>query len=512
MQINITIQKLVLVLAIATSTSASFTTAEEPERDGVWRVQRTPDGSMYSSELTVHPQAEPRPALKYRLMPDPNDVIEGNAALYYLKAMGFLEQTSAAARLQEFRNKYRKVAEEKGVSISSLPPYSWLEMAPQELPLAEVKEYLSNSAFQIPLLVEATRRTQFSLDRNIRDVESPVAYLLPEIQAMRELARTQSLRFKVALAEKRTLDALTIFQQQTAMARHLGSDEFVVSNLVGTAILSIAMQDAIYLAQQADAPNLYWALASLPKPVIGMERALPLERQFLFMQVKALKDVNETPRPAGYWQDFIDRVLLQIRDLELIDQQLVSTDPEVERAGFVSIVAAAYPNAKRYLMEECRLDRNLVDAYPTAQVVFLAMKYFSQQAIDEKFKWDALPLLQIREHPEFLRSDEQFDKLCQRAGWISLPVVQTMPAVLAIRNSQVRSQQQLALLQTTEDVRMYAASSGKLPMTLDALPYPAPNDPQTGQPFEYKVDGDVATLIGSPSTNPQYQLKLRLAK
>ena len=38
-----------------------------------------------------------------------------------------------------------------------------------------------------------------------------------------------------------------------------------------------------------------------------MKQAASFERQFLFEQVKCLREVTEKVRPAGYWQDFLDR-------------------------------------------------------------------------------------------------------------------------------------------------------------------------------------------------------------
>ena len=188
-------------------------------------------------------------------------------------------------------------------------------MAPAELPLDEVKQFLQLTSFQPPFLREAAQRRTMDLDRQMRNVQDPLMYILPEIQSMRELARTQSLRCKVAIAEGRIDDAIAILGQQYAMARHLGQDEFLVSNLVGIACAGIAWQDALYLVQHPKTPNLYWAFAALPQPLFDLRQANAFERQFLYEQVKVLREVNETPRPVGYWQDFVDRLIPQVRSL-----------------------------------------------------------------------------------------------------------------------------------------------------------------------------------------------------
>ena len=68
-----------------------------------------------------------------------------------------------------------------------------------------------------------------------------------------------------------------------------------------------------------------------------------------------------------------------------------------------------------------------------------------------------------------------------------------------MRIAQLRIQQRIALLQHVEAIRLYAAdNAGKLPPTLDAIKLPLPTDPFTGKAFLYKVDGDQATLQGTP--------------
>jgi hypothetical protein len=502
------------IIALAMALLARDIHADEPERNGPWLVEHTLDRVyVQTAEMVLHPQPEPQPALKYRLVPDAFDLLEGNSAIYYLKAMGFLEQTGAANELQKFRDKYRKQADEQGVPVTNLPPYSWEDMAPKDLPIEEVKQYLSYTAFQPPLIAEATRRPNFTLDRNMRSVDNAITYLLPEIQDIRELARTQSIRCRLAIAENRIADAVAIQQQQMTLAKHVGGDEFLVSNLVGAAILGIAVQDMVYLLQHPEAPNIYWAFASLPVPIINAERSLPLERQFLMLQVKALREVDETPRPSGYWQDFVDRILPQIRGLEIEGFTIGTDDPQISRAAFVTYIAAAYPGAKRYLLEELKLERAQVDAYPTAQVVFLAAKRYHERSADNAFKWFHLPFDQVQQLPAFKQIDEQQAKSSSRLGWASAASDLLLPALGAFRSAQIRTQQQVGLMQTIEAIRMYAAANAaKLPATLRDLPYPAPNDPFTGQPFTYQVDGEQAVLSGQPTPIVQYRFKLSVAK
>jgi hypothetical protein len=426
--------------------------------------------------------------------------------------MGFLEQHAAQDLLSEFDRNAQSDAKSKG--RDDWPPYSWLGMRPDELPLEEVKQYLQLLRFQPPLLRDAAHCKSFSLERDIRNIKNPVMYLLPEIQTMRQLARYQSLRLRLALAEHRVDDAIEILGQQYAMSEHLGQDEFFVSSLVGVAISGMSWSDALYLVQHPATPNLYWAFASLPTPLVGMHQAFAYERQFLFEQVKSLRDVDQRARPVGYWQDFVDRILPEIATLRLIegDWKLDSDDPKAARTALVTAVAAAYPGAKQFLVQDIQMDLEAVEAYPKAQTVFLAMKLYSERARDEQLKWQHLPHWQALENSLGQQTDERMRKDAARIGWITQPVQLMLPMVHAVRTAQQRSQQNLAMLQTVEAIRMYAAlNDGRLPPTLDRLPLPALSDPMTGKPFVYEHRGDDAVLRGAKAGNVQYQLVLRMA-
>ena len=503
---------------IAVSSSVSFccmTRSDEPTRDGDWSDVRDAQLGIIvkTMELVVTPKAEPRPALKHFLIPNEFDLREGNAAPYYLRAMGFLEQNNARDILSESLKRAKKVAEEKGEDSYDVPPYSWLGMPLTDLPVDEVKKYLQLLSFQPRDLAEAARRRSYSMDRNIRQEPNPVGVLLPDIQTMRELARNQSLRCRVAVLEGKGEVAFAILGQQYAMAKHLGTDDFLISNLVGGAIVSIAFGDALQVQQMPTTPNLYWAFATLPNPIIDFKRSMAYERQFLFEQVKMLREVDEQPRNAGYWQDFIDRIIPQLVGLDMIAGFPDAKDPETSRATIVAAIAMGYPGAKRYLLEDVGMDPIKVDGYTTAQTFFLAVKRFYEQVNDDHSKWHSIPYSQAIANSQFMSLNKRLASDSQRIGWASIPTGIFLASFDAVHTAQQRMQQTIALLQTVEAIRMYGASSeGKLPNSLENLPVPAPADPLTGKPFQYELNGDKAVLTGHRVPGLQYRLVIRFAK
>ncbi len=494
---------------------ATFAHADDPIRDGIWSIQRDNEFGLQvqTTGMILTPKTEAKPALKYRFIADEYDLRDGNAAIFYLKAMGFLEQNHARDLLAEARKKARKLAEEKGEDINNIPPYSWLGLSPKELPVDQVKQYLSLLSFQPRDLAEAARRRSFSLDRNIRQVESPISYLLPEIQYMREMARNQSLRCRLAMAEGRVDDAIAVLGQQYAMAKHLGSDEFLVSNLVGAAVAGIAFEDALYLLQLPETPNLYWAFASLPNPIIDMKTAMAFERQILFEEFKMLREVDEIPRNAGYWQDFVERILPHLKNFEWMGNNSVGKDTEALRSMVIATIGAAYPGAKKYLIEEVGMDRDKVARYPTAQSFFLALKRYSEQSQDEHFKWYSIPYPDCLANSQYKKLDERTKSDCERIGWSSLPIFYFLPATQAARAAQQRTSQSIAMLQTVEAIRIHgAANGGKLPSSLENLIVPVPADPFTGKPLMYERNGDKAILTGHRMPGLQNRIVLRFAE
>ncbi len=497
---------------LAMVAATQYGEAEEPNKVGLWTVEQPEDASVniHTMEVTLHSRAEPSPALKYKFIADDIHLLDGNAATYYLKAQGFFEQTAARARLNEFYEKSLERSRNEDIPYSELPPESWRAMRPDDLPLDEVKEFLTLTSFQTQFLKEAAKRRRFDLDRDIQNIEDPIGYLLPEIQTMRALARMQTLRFKVAIAEDRLDNAIEILGQQYALGRHLGQDDFLVTNLVGMAITGIAWEDALHLIQHPEAPNLYWAYASLPNPVVDVGHAMSVERQFLYLQFKVLREVDETPRPVGYWQDFLDRLVPQIRTLAH-DFRINGQDTETTRAAVVAYIAAAYPGAKRYLLEELGMQQDQVDAYPVAQVVFLAMVRYYDSARDDYFKWLQLPYWQTRHIINSPTFDAALRANSDRAGWSSAPTQLLLPAIRAVHTAVARYQQKIALIQTIEAIRMYgAANEGQLPQTLDDLPVPTPLEPFTGKPLDYKHNRDHAVLSGHEISGTKSRFVLRI--
>jgi hypothetical protein len=97
------------------------------------------------------------------------------------------------------------------------------------------------------------------------------------------------------------------------MARHLGQAPVLIQTLVGTAVGGLMGQEVEQLIQSETAPNLYPALAGLPKPFIDVEKAIASERKVRQAQVDnpALRQQIESQLDPAH-----DRVRLVAKGLD----------------------------------------------------------------------------------------------------------------------------------------------------------------------------------------------------
>ena len=515
-------QKLFLTLlsifgSIVCVTDVLAQEAESPETSaaqkyGVWNDKEDASGEkIHQMRLRVYPKAEPVPAFKHRLIPAANDRVDGNAALFYLKAMGFFEQRNARELLTKLERKWREEASEEQRDSGDYPPNNWADAAPESLPLDQVRQYLELQQFQPEFLYDAARRTRFEHDRAIEREPNPIGYLLPSIQQHRQLARVQNVRCRFAMAEGRVDDAVEIVGQMLAMGQHLGSDQFLVTGLVGIACHGIGVETGLVLSQQPDTPNLYWAIAACP--AIDLSPSFAFERDLLFLQMPMLKEVTEEVRPPGYWADFIKPfVKLRNEFFPLVSSANGKTIENWDHWQAVTAIARDYPIARDFLRQVVGLSDRQLDQYPTAQVVFLAMVKYYEFLQDEQMKQYVVPYASLSKISESPWADQWKAKFNFNEHSY-LAIASALPAHYEqILQAAARAEQWKKLWQTVEALRMTAAGNGgELPDSLDQLNVPAPIDPVTNRPFEYELNEGIATLKGG-RLRTSWEIKLELAK
>ena len=502
----------------AVAQESDATKSEPAKKYGVWEVVKDDSGkNNIRMHLRVHPAAAPRPAFKHRLIPAAKERVDGNSALFYLKAMGFFEQGNAREVLTKLERKWREEATDEDGNVGEHAPDTWADAAPESLPMEQVKEYLDLLQFQPEFLYDAARRTRFEHDRAIEREANPIGYLLPSIQQHRNLARVQNVRCRYAIAEGRINDAIEIVGQMMTMGRHLGSDEFMVTCLVGAAIHGIGLETGFELSQHPETPNLYWAIAACPTPAINLNRAFAYEREFLYLQIPVLKEVTEEVRSPDFWASFTKRFIKGYNNLIEVSDSWSDTEFEkLDHFQLATSIAKDYPAAREFLKEFIGLSDTQLDKYPKAQVVFLATVNYYDFAHDEAMKQLVMPSSSRHRQGEsellatwrkrFVAPEAGSSKSLILFGDI------LVPASYVVLAAADRIDQQQNLWQTVEALRMTAAENGGVfPKSLEQLCVPAPLDPYTNRPFEYELDAGIAILRGARGSQLKYVIYLELA-
>jgi hypothetical protein len=403
------------------------------------------------------------PALKYRLYPSVTERKEGNAVPIYLR---FAHERSDA-RKKQLREK----------------PAEWNKLPLEKLPLPEVKQLLDSYNYNFRQLELGARRRVAEWNYTM-DAGDPVGMLLPDVQEMRMHAPLLVLKARAEMAEGRMDDAIHTLETGFSFSQQVGDGPFFINDLVGFACTDQFVDCVLELMQRPNGPNLYWGLAVLPRPFITLRTAGEFEQAMLEMQFPELADLDR-PRSAEQWDAALVRMRkLAERDIKSPKPGTASSDPAAKSPDL--------PAAKKYLAEVVGVAAPKVDAMPPAEVLLRYLSHYYRELRDQAFKGSYLPF------PQYWPLSAQADQRLKAAPDTEAArlILAFLPALHKVHLAQARIERELTALQAIEALRMYAAAhGGELPEKLDQVKTaPVPNDPGTGQPFEYQRDGQTATL------------------
>jgi hypothetical protein len=430
--------------------------------------------------VTVTPAAAPVPALTYRLYPSSMERKEGNAVPIYLRF--------AHERIDEEKKQLRE------------KPYAWNKLPLERLPLDEIKRFLGGrTQYNLRQLDLGARRRTAEWNYTLDD-GNPIEVLLSDVQEMRMYPPLLVLKARVEIAEGRFADAIRTLETGFSFSQQVGNGDTLIQSLVGIASANQFADEVLEFVQRPAAPNLYWALTVLPRPLIDLRRANEFEQVMLEIQFPDLADLDR-PRSAEEW----DATLVRVRkEYERLNGKGRNAPPR--KPGTTSSDPAAkspdLPAARKYLTEVVGMTAANVEAMAPAQVLLLQMSSLYRTTRDDIFKSSYLPF------PQSLSVHREAEQRLK-----SLPVDtepariarEYLPAIQKVHMTQYRLDHKLAFLRAIEALRMHAAvHGGELPDTLDQVTIvPVPEDPGTGRPFAYHRDGATATLT---SRNPDEPL------
>jgi hypothetical protein len=273
------------------------------------------------------------------------------------------------------------------------------------------------------------------------------------------------------------------------------------------------------LIQAPGMPSLYWALADRVHPLIDMSGAVDSERFQMEREIPQLRELDTGPwsvEKARVFGEEMHGKLFKIDGLRAPDfshSAAFGLEHWSYRLGLAALVAQAYPEAKRALLAQGRAPAQ-VEAMPAVQVAALHTFQKYQQIRDDVFKWSSLPYYQA-----YQGMDKAFIGGHARARDSLLLKLFTVliPGMKASLLATTMVERRLDAIQCIEAIRLHAAAHGELPGRLEEISEaPAPLDLATGKAFDYRVEGDHATLSafappGAPAVEQymiRYELKL----
>ena len=415
-------------------------------------------------KLAVRPAAPPRPALKYQLLPPPAEQQPGNAAPLYLVACKLAQQYLMDSHFDLL------------AASVNLPIDQLLRDEAQQM----VERY-GTALRQLEL---AARRVDCDWSLPVR--EEGLRLLLPHLNDLRHLASVLSVQIRLHVVDGRFDEAVRCLQTGFALAAHVGEEAVMLQAMVAAGIQDMMLQRVREFMSAPGAPNLYWALADLPTPLIDRRAVMRWETSLLEFSFPQLPKVLRGEVPAEESDELWKQVM---RAIGIAGPRGHEWD---KRVGGVLYTAKLYPQAKQHLIDS-GVPSHRVEQMPTAHVVAAYQWAEFRGLADELWKYWNLPYWEAG-----ARLAEAERRMLERHGAGGPdynPFVLMLPSIHRARRYLERGPREVAALRCVEAIRAYAAANeGRLPESLEqaqeATGMPAPADPMTGRPFAYELRGE----------------------
>lgn len=425
--------------------------------------------SPHVRKLLVDPAAAPRPALAHQLLPRLADARHGTAAPLYLQA--FLS-------LRERTVDWKKLN-------------GWLKMPPEDLPQDQVERALSQLETTFSCVDRAARRAHYGEGLLLGTHEEGLRTMNFDMAAFRTVTRLLILRIRLQTLQGDYDGAIESLQTGYAMARHSAERPTVLSCLVGVAITQIMNQCAGELIEAPDAPNLYWALSTLPEVPIDLAPALDYESAALAGAFPEFAEAVQSGATPDEWRALYHRVVFPSPDpghgeeedgtpLFGSDETAATLIEKCKDTARANLAASGEAVSELDRMSPAEIaTRGLFDAYRAQH--------------DELARLHRLPYWQAEPHLGAARDRiESLGRIgLMPNGGRGLPGDLTV-----VIRASARLRRYHAGLRCVEAIRLYAAvHDGRLPNRLeDVSEVPIPLNPHTGRPFPYRVEAGQAIL------------------
>ena len=210
-------------------------------------ARRSAEGPV---ELTIYPAKAGELEKKYQLMVKAEDQIDADAVPLYEKAVKSIPKDFNQEQIVE-----------------------WLRLPVEQFPQQQAEEALQKYLEPLKLLARAARCKECNWPE-WKPGDEPV-----DLSEYRKLAFILELWARLEISRGEFEEATIAMQTAFGMARNLGQAPTIIQALVGAAVGGLMCREVELFVQAKDSPNLYRALASLPRPLVDMEKAIESEQK-----------------------------------------------------------------------------------------------------------------------------------------------------------------------------------------------------------------------------------------
>lgn len=442
-------------------------------------------------QFDLDPAKPPHRALLYAFDYPFADQIEGNAAL------GYYQVLSGIGRLTQ----------EEIESLDALlhdPPGQFKADRAQQL-------FDSSIGGTWESLVLAARHDHCSWETPIR--QTGIGTLLPELGKLRIMGRLIAVRARLQIIAGQFDDALATLRIGFRLAFDVGKGATLIQALVGKAIGGLMLDQIELLSRQKGAPSLYWALTDLPIPFVNLGPAMRNEAAFFDVTFPDFKEPL-TEQVDPYTAETLVRNHRARLDRLMNEFGVARPNPLASALASASQTASRFHPARQAMLD-AGFSPSEVDALPVTFVTLWHSVRMYRAAHDDITKWINVPYWQAA--PRIHLAEQAFDQTVSRV--LGEPFSSLMSSIGRPFMTQALIDRRVAALRIVEAIRLYAASTRRLPASLaEITDWPIPVDPTTGGAFTYRLEGSAAVLTSPPPpfSNPndsgstiEYHITLR---
>jgi hypothetical protein len=341
-----------------------------------------------------------------------------------------------------------------------------------------------------------------SWDLRFRDLRGKEIWSIriEEVQQARNLSRLLQLKIVTQIAKQDFAGATDSIRTGLRLAAFVGQGESIIQGLVGLSIENVMYSAIDMMIRSPDCPNMYWALQTLPSPIMPIRDAVETELAMVFRMFPVLQESDALSLSD---KELSQRLAQSIGDLRLLISAEFGPLGAADSLGLMLSMSGA--DAKERL-RAAGYDESILENMTQLQASLIEAGRELRSRSDELLKG-----IKLRgPEGDFLRQrvQEDFDKWQNKRtispaaliGSLLLPGAQNVHEAI-LRTEMIRNR-----LIAAEAIRLYAANhGGKVPDSLDGLvDPPVPLDPFTQKPFVYRVESSMdRQRVSLQSNGPQ---------